>query len=222
MTKQYFMACLVTVLLAIPALLNAATAIALAEPEKKRVAQGEIVVREIAAAGGKGRLFEAIGLIKASRNNVLMVLKDYEKYPEFMPNVSRVEIVEQKGNAAVLNYTLTLPLGKIKKYRLKISESAPEKQVSLLEWQIQPWPELKRAETITDTTGYWRIEEQSENKSLILYHVYTDPGPIPFGLGWIVDVLSKDSVPKALSQTKKRTEKLSRLKPLNRGPEPQK
>jgi ribosome-associated toxin RatA of RatAB toxin-antitoxin module len=220
MNKQNLIACFVVGLLAIPSLLNAANPILLAEHEKKRVAQGDIVVREIDAGGGKGRTFEAIGLIKASRNNVLKVLKDYEKYPEFMPNVSRVEIVEQNGSAAVLNYTLSLPLGKIKKYRLKISENAPENQVSILEWQIQPWPELKRAETITDTTGYWRIEEKGENQSLVLYHVYTDPGPIPFGLGWIVDVLSKDSVPKALLQTKKRTEKLSQVKALNPASEP--
>lgn len=121
MNKQNFMACLVAGLLAIPTVLNAANAISLAEPEKKRVAQGEIVVREIAAAGKNGRTFEAIGLIKASRNNVLKVLMDYKKYPEFMPNVSRVEIVEQDENAAVLNYTLTLPLVNIKKYRLKIT-----------------------------------------------------------------------------------------------------
>jgi hypothetical protein len=67
-------------------------------------------------------------------------------------------------------------------------------------------------ETIRDTSGYWRIEAQSENKSLTLYHLYTDPGPIPFGLGWIVDVLSKNSVPQVLLQTKDRTEELSRLK----------
>ncbi len=136
-----------------------------------------------------------------------------------MPNVSRIEIVEQRENETVLNYTLTLPLGIIKKYRLKISESAPEHQFSILEWQMQEWPELKREETITDTTGYWRIEEKNENNSLVLYHVYSDPGPIPFGLGWIVDALSKNSVPEVLLQTKYRTEKLSQLNALNLEPE---
>lgn len=222
MNKQYFMACLVAGLLAIPTLLNAANAISLNDQEKKLLAQEKIVVRELDAAGKKGRTFEAIGLIKAHRNSVLKVLTDYKKYPEFMPNVSSIEIVEQTGNYAVLNYSLALPLGNIKKYRLKIAESAPENQVSILEWQIQPWPELKREETITDTTGYWRIEEQSANKSLVLYHVYTDPGPIPFGLGWIVDVLSKNSVPKVLLQTQKRTEKLFQVKAIEAKAEPKK
>lgn len=215
--NQYFRACFIG-MLSIPTMLNAADFISLDEHEKKLIAQGDIIVREINAAGKRGRTFEAVGLIKASRNNVLKVLKDYKKYPEFMPNVSRIEIVEQRGNEAVLNYTLTLPMGKIKKYRLKISESAPGNQFSIIEWQIQKWPELKIEETITDTTGYWRIEEKRENNSLVLYHVYTDPGPIPFGLGWIVEVLSKNSVPEVLLQTKYRAEKLSQRNARN--PEP--
>jgi len=204
------MVCFIAGMLSIPTMLNAANIISLDVHEKKRIAKGDVVVREIAAAGKKGRTFEAIGLIKASRKNVLKVLMDYKKYPEFMPNVSRIEIVEQKGTEAVLNYTLTLPLGKIKKYRLRIVESETGNQFSILEWHMQKWPELKVEETITDTTGYWRIEDKGENISLVLYHVYTDPGPVPIGMGWIVDVLSKKSVPKVLSQTKHRAEKLSR------------
>ena len=210
--NHYVVACFIG-MLSIPTMLNAADFFSLDEHEKKLVAKGEIIVREINAPGKRGRTFEAVGLVKASRKNVLKVLKDYKKYPEFMPNVTSIEIVEQRGNDAVLNYTLTLPLGNIKKYRLKISERAPGNQLSTIEWQLQKWPELKMEETITDTAGYWRIEEKSENDSLVLYHVYTDPGPIPFGLGWIVDVLSKDSVPEVLLQTKYRAEKLFQLNP---------
>ena len=205
--KQFFKACLIAVMLSIPTLLNAAVSISLDDHEKRVVARGDIVVREI-AAGKKGRTFEAVGLVKASRKNVLKVVTDYKKYPEFMPNVSRIDIVEQKGNEAVLNYTLALPMGQIKKYRLRLSERAPGGQLSVLEWQMLKWPGLKAEETIADTTGYWRIEEKSENSSLVLYHVYTDPGSVPLGLGWIVDVLTKKSVPDVLLQTRKRAEKL--------------
>jgi len=192
----------------IPTNQNAAHFIPLNEQQKKAVSKGEIVVREMDRAGNKGRTFEAIGLVKAPREKVVEVLKDYQKYPEFMPNVSHVEIVEQAGNEAVLNYTLTLPLGKIKKYRLRISGSALTDKIYLLEWHLEKWPGLKREETISDTTGYWRVEEKGEGLSLVLYHVYTDPGPVPFGLGWIVDVLSKKSVPDVLLQTKRRAEKV--------------
>jgi hypothetical protein len=205
--KLIITASFIAAMLSIPTMLNAAASISLNEHEKKLISRGDIVVREI-AAGKKGRTFEAIGLVKASRKSVLRVVTDYKKYPEFMPNVSRIDIVEQRGNEAVLNYTLSLPMGKIKKYRLKISESTPGNQYSLLEWHMLKWPEVKVEETIADTTGYWRIEEKSQNSSLVLYHVYTDPGSIPFGLGWIVDVLTKKSVPDVLLQTRKRAEKL--------------
>jgi hypothetical protein len=207
--NRFIPVCFMAGALLIPTILNAAEFISLDDHEKKLVAKGDIVVREINAAEKKGKAFEAIGLIKASRTTILKILKDYKKYSEFMPNVSRVEIVGQRGNETVLNYTLALPMGKTKKYRLGMSESAPGKLFSVLEWQMLKWPELKKEETIADTTGFWRIEEKSENNSLVLYHVYTDPGPVPLGLGWIVGVLSKDTVPDVLLQTRHRAEKLS-------------
>lgn len=203
------MVCFIIGIFSIPLLLDAASSIFLADQEKKLIDRREIIVREIDNKIRGGRTFEAIGLINAPRSTVLQVLTDYEKYPEFMPNISKIEIVEQTDNVSVLNYTLTLPLGKIKKYRLKISVTEPENQSSIVQWQLQEWPGLKIEETIKDTTGYWLIKEKNEKHSLVLYHVYTDPGPIPFGLGWIVDVLSKNSVPEALLQTRFRTEKLA-------------
>jgi ribosome-associated toxin RatA of RatAB toxin-antitoxin module len=200
--------CHAAALVSIATLLYAAGDIPLDEQQKKAISKGEIVVREV-AAGKKGRTFEAIGLVKASRKIVAQVLTDYRTYPEFMPHVSSLEIVEQRGPEAVLDYTLTLPLGKIKKYRLRISARAPADKLTVLQWQLQKRPGLNPAETIADTTGYWRIEDAGEGRSLVLYHVYTDPGPVPFGLGWIVDVLSRKSVPEVLLQTSRRAERLS-------------
>lgn len=180
--------------------------ISLADREEKLLSQGDIVVRELDSDKREGKTFEVLGRISASRETLLQILTNYESYPEFMPNVSRIEVVEHRGHESILNYTLALPLGKIKKYRLKISVTEPETQHSSVGWQLQGWPGLKTEETIKDTNGYWLIEEKGLNSSLVLYHVYTDPGPIPFGLGWIVDHLSKDSVPETFLRTKTRAE----------------
>ena len=206
------LACLFINLFTFSSPLSAANSISLNQREKKLIESGEIIVREIDVGKMKGRTFEAIGIINASQIQVLQVLTDYEKYPEFMPNVSHIEILKKSRNEAILNYTLTLPLGKIKKYRLRICVTKPDIQTSQIQWQYLIWPGLKKEETIRDTTGYWLIETRSKNSSLVLYHVYTDPGPIPFGLGWIVDVLSKNSVPEALIQTKIRTEQIYSVK----------
>ena len=136
---------------------------------------------------------------------------DYKAYPSLMPNVSHIDILQQDESTAVLNYLLTLPLGKTKQYRIRLEASTPDQQTSLLQWQLQPWPELKPAETIRDTSGFWWIEALDGEHSLVLYHVYTDPGKIPFGLGWIVDILSKDSVPEVLTNTRDLAERTTAL-----------
>lgn len=184
--------------------------ILLNETEKDLVDQGEIILRETDIGKKNGRTFEAAGIIKAPVDVISGVLADYEHYPEFMPNVSRVEIMEQTDTEAVLNYTLKLPLGKIKKYRLKITLTRPDPQTSLIQWEYRNWPGLKAKETIKDTTGFWMIKEQADNRSMVLYHVYTDPGPVPPGLGWIVDILSKNSVPEAFLKTRSRAEDFAR------------
>lgn len=205
--SRTFWAVLIATMLFTSAIVDASTSISLNEDEKKLIDQGDIVVRDVSMKDKPGKTFEAIGLINASGNTILKVLTAYEKYPEFMPNISRVEILEKNGSDVILNYTLSLPLGKIKKYRLKMLMTEPNDETSVLKWQLQKWPGLKPAETIKDTTGYWRIEKKTEKSSLVLYHVYTDPGPIPFGLEWIVDILSEKSVPEAFLQAKARSEK---------------
>jgi hypothetical protein len=34
--------------------------------------------------------------------------------------------------------------------------------------------------------------------------VYADPGPVPFGFGWIVDMMSKRSLPRTLEALRAR------------------
>ena len=187
------------------------SAINLNTEEQQTVQAHEVLVRERPTNGKPGKAFEAVGIIEAKREVIRDIVMDYPSYPEFMPNVSRIEILQQEESTAVLNYTLALPLGKIKKYRVKLEASEPDDHTLLIQWQLQQWPGLHPKETIRDTTGFWRIEELDAKRSLVLYHVYTDPGKVPFGLGWIVDLLSKDSVPEVLLQTKERAEKVSAL-----------
>ncbi|MFH2045979.1 MAG: SRPBCC family protein [Pseudomonadota bacterium] len=208
-SNKTFWAILIAAMLFILSTVNAYASDSLTEEEKKLVDQGEVIVRDVSIDGQPGKTFEAIGFINTSRETILKVLTAYEKYPEFMPNVSRVDIMEKREPDVVINYTLSLPLGKIKKYRLKMSMTEPDNQTLILKWKMQKWSGLNPAETIKDTTGYWRIEEGTEKTSLVFYHVYTDPGPIPFGLEWIVDILSEKSVPETFLQTKARAEKIA-------------
>ena len=183
--------------------------IKLNQAEKELILQGEITSREVPAEREKGRTFEAIGLIKAKLNEIYQVLVDFENYNKFMPNVSKVETSSRTDNSAILNYTLSLPLGKTKKYRVSMNFNISDDTANL-KWRMIPWEGIKESETIADTTGYWLLRNFTEKKGyvIILYHVYTDPGNVPLGLGWIVDILSKNSVPDVVVKTRERVHQI--------------
>jgi Polyketide cyclase / dehydrase and lipid transport len=183
-----------------------APAAELGSRERERVSAGEILVRELSAASDERKSFEAFVEIPAHRSEVLRVLQDYERYPEFMPRVRRVDVLERSGEQAVLAYTLALPLGHQKRYRIAIeAEPGPGAQ-SLLRWNLVAWEGLAESETIRDTRGSWQLEPGSrgEASTFVTYRVSTDPGPIPLGLGWIVDWMSEKSLPAVLEKTRER------------------
>ena len=177
--------------------------------EKELIEQGEVIVYEIPTIHKNGRTFKAIGLINGEVDHVYKVLQDFESYPEFMPNLDKIEVLKHDSNSAILNYTLDLPLNKVKKYRLS-TDFKQENNEAVITWKLIPWPGLKESEKINDTTGYWNFSKYPHKKGYILavYHVYTDPGPIPTGLGWIVDILTKNSVPDVVLNTRQRVEEL--------------
>ena len=188
--------------------LSAAGLASLSSEELARLQQGEIIIRESQPLKPDGQSFEIIGYMEASVGVLVQLLTDYQHYPDFIPSVDRVEIVEQQGPKATLNYHLKPILGRVKKYRVSISDKAMEGGW-IIHWQQVPWPELQAHETIADTEGSWQILEQNPERSLVVYSVYSDPGPIPFGLGMIVAVLSRSSIAEVFTATKLRAEQLS-------------
>lgn len=178
--------------------------------EKDLLAQGEIIVRDLSTDQKVGKTVEAIGLIKAGIDDVYQVLLNFEDYNEFMPNLAEVAIFKKGSNYAILNYTNELPLNKVKKYRLDMSYQK-KKDEALLQWEMIKWPGLRESETINNTTGYWILKNypDKQNHIIALYHVYSDPGPVPLGLGWIVDILTYNSAPKVVINTRARVYSLS-------------
>ncbi|MCI5126182.1 MAG: hypothetical protein D3925_17335, partial [Candidatus Electrothrix sp. AR5] len=120
-----------------------ASAISLNAQERQTVHQKKkVLVREQPTNGKPGKIFEAVAIMEAKREVILDIVLDYARYPDFMPNVSRVEILQQDESTAMLNYTLSLPLGTFKKYRVRMKASEPDDQTSLIQWQLEQWPGL--------------------------------------------------------------------------------
>jgi len=175
------------------------------------IGKGKVVVRRVPGAGKETEEYEALGLIEGTLEEVSRVLADYGKYPEFMPNVKETVVTDAPDGGIIVDWQLQLPLGVVKKYRLRCWAREEQGRVQRF-WKKMPWPGLKPKETIVDTYGQWILEEHPGDKPRVLayYRIYTDPGDIPFGTGWIVDILTEQSVPDIIRQTKKRVQKISR------------
>ncbi|MEK6749619.1 MAG: hypothetical protein AABY83_10490 [Pseudomonadota bacterium] len=171
----------------------------------RKIRAGEIWVRELAAPTAPTRQFEAVALTQANVAEFERVLLDFSRYPQFMPHVTRVTIVRQTTQQTELEYSLGLPLGITKKYRLAMTHRTLKNGFELA-WRKIAWPGLEDAESIRDTQGVWRVtvDTQRGDQVLVDYIVATDPGDIPFGVGWVADMLSKQSVPEVVEKTRAR------------------
>ena len=176
-----------------------------AEPlDMARLSESKVTLVDVSKPGGPGKSFVAATLIAAPVDTLCTLLQDYESYPGFMPNTTATRVSNKGAGFSVIDVTLGLPMGKVKKYRLRM-EPAASAGACKITWKLLPWPGLKQEETIVDTTGYWELAPAAmAGKTVVKYVVNTDAGPIPFGLGWIVDSLSKDSIPQTLEALRKR------------------
>ena len=175
-----------------------------AEPiDVSKLSDSAVTMVELSKPGSPGKTFAAGTIINAPMQEVCALLQNYGAYPGFMPNTESAKVT-QGGGQALVDITLKLPMGKIKKYRLRM-EPKVGADSCVLAWKLVPWSGLKPEETIVDTSGQWQLTPgAASGKTVVRYRVYTDPGPIPFGLGWIVDSLSKDSIPQTLDAVRKR------------------
>lgn len=165
-----------------------------------RLQQGEILIEEI-SDGRKGQTFEAHAIFPSSKTNIVAVITDFAHYPQFMPNVKRIDILEQGGEQTIINYYLELPLGQVKRYRLLLLQEE-QGDTTIIQWQMLDWPEVPEDERIGNTSGFWVLQPYADRQTLVRYHVYTDPGAIPFGMEWIVEYLSESSIPDVLANTR--------------------
>lgn len=173
--------------------------------ESERVARGEIVLREVGNSSSRGKTFEAVAVIEAEPVATYRVLTEFDAYHEFMPNISSTRVLSEGEGEAVVDFVLGLPLGKTKKYRLQL-EFHEDGGGAHISWHMVNWPGLAAEESIGDTSGFWRLlpYPNRAGKTLALYHVFTDPGEVPPGTGWIISLLSEKSLPRAIRQMRKR------------------
>ena len=178
--------------------------------EHKHFQAGKVVSRTLSAAGNVKDV-HAIARVQAPAQLIFSIITDYASLPEFMPNLARTDVLESSKDGALVNYYLGLPFGHKKQYRLKLNyESTPHDY--RMTWVSVPWPEVADEDAIVSSVGFWHLSYgQEDGVTTVHYSTKTDPGDVPFGLGWLVDYLTKQTVVEMLENTKKRAEQQWKL-----------
>ena len=169
------------------------------------LAETKITLVDLSDATQSGRTFLAGTIIDAPLPTVCALIMDFSRYPEFMPNTDQAVVVRTHTDHTVLDMRLKLPLGKIKRYQLRMQPTVTARSCRLA-WTMLASKDIPTEERIADTRGSWKLSAHPSEarKTVVQYFVYSDPGPVPFGLGWIVDAMGRESLPKTLEALRRR------------------
>ena len=185
--------------------LHAADFSDLTEKEQTNVEAGRLVVHAESAKDSYVKEIHAFLLIQAPVDKVFALITDYVHLSSFMPNLERTEVLSQDAAGAVVNYYLDLPFGVHKQYRLQLDyDKQPDSW--RMTWHKLDWQGVAPEHTIADTMGYWDLQVMDAQTTQLHYYTKTDPGHVPFGLGWLVDYLTEKTVVELLENTKAKAE----------------
>jgi len=168
--------------------------------EWKRLKTGEIIISEKEEDnpdGSQNLLFIAKCYIKASRQEVWKVLRNYNSFYEFFPNVRSTKVVKQEGETYWVEY-MTKVLFVKAQYTLRFD--GVEKYV-----RIESKLDKSRPHDIRDSYSIWYFEDAPDNSgTIVTYTSFVDTGiPAPKALA---RKAASSSLPKVLVNVRKRVE----------------
>ena len=168
--------------------------------EWERLKAGEVVITEVANQNDDGSQridFLAKIYIKADRKAVWAVLRDYEKFPEFMPNLQEVAILKKEGEVYWVKYLIKVMVISAT-YCLRVDGVEMHRRIEFKLDPICPGD-------IRDTNGYWVLEDAPDRSGTVVsYSTYADTGiPAPEALA---RKAARKSLPQVAKNVRKRVE----------------
>jgi ribosome-associated toxin RatA of RatAB toxin-antitoxin module len=137
-------------------------------------------------------------LINAPIEKVWTVLTDYNNFPNFLPTVSAVKILESNGNQKVYEQTNVVQVLFFSQSS-KIAIAATETYPSSISFQ------LREGDSIKALKGSWKLEPISANQVLVTNQVAVEPSPnVP--RDFFFNIYS-ENLSKTLAALKQETEK---------------
>lgn len=174
-------------------------ALGLNEQDQARLEKGEVVVRgELYKTpegknAGRGKAWI---LIQRSADESFAVLTAYEKHPEFMPRLRRVNVLERTPDSMRVVHEVKIVLSTVR-YTLDLAIDRPARTMSFA-------LDKTAANDIRDTSGEWRLLEAGEGRTLVQYTVAVDSGmSVP---SFLEDYLTRRDLPRILESFRRRVE----------------
>lgn len=120
------------------------------------------------------------------------VISDYERYPEFLPEVKKIRTTNRRGNEVDVHYEAEVV--KVIKYTLHLKEEKPNR----VSWSFI------EGEFMKDNKGGWVLEDGGNGTTKATYSIEVAVGPLVPKT--ILNALVDSQLPKLLENFKKRIE----------------
>ncbi len=160
--------------------------------------------------GSSVREIKAQTFVEIPAERVWSVLKDVEKYPEFMPYMVEVKVIERPApDIATVYQCVAPPVVEKRDSIVEVVNTADERMGTYTtEWHSVDKGPAPRENTVrvNGVRGQWLLERIGDAHTRLTYTLFTEPGgSVP---GWIVNRANKRSAPKLLNAVAKRAEGL--------------
>ncbi|MFP2932869.1 type II toxin-antitoxin system RatA family toxin [Pyxidicoccus sp. 3LG] len=131
-------------------------------------------------------------VINAPIEKVFDVITQYDRYPEFLPEVKEIRTSNRQGNTVDIHYKVDVM--KTVRYSIHVTEERPRRMA---------WTFIE-GEVMKDNKGSWVLEPEGEGKTRATYNVEMALGLlVPKA---VVNALVDTSLPKMLDAFKRRAE----------------
>ena len=143
------------------------------------------------------QLIEEKRIVAAPMDIVLGVITDYERYPEFLPEMGMVRVISRDDVSVVVQFELKFIM-KVT-YQIRITETPPD----AVTWVLED----SRMMSVND--GSWRLKELEDGSTEVSYGLKVElKGRIPDSVS---DRLTEKALPQTLERFKARAESIAAL-----------
>ncbi len=137
----------------------------LSDDQQRRLAAGEVVVRDSLPPGASAsaRGGTALALVRASPEQVWRVLVDYPGHPRYYPRVVAAEVVQSDERRAVVRYQVGIGPFSFSFHMDKY----PDPQRRRIEWHLA---DGHGHGLFRENSGYWQVDEAAR-AALVTYAI---------------------------------------------------